>query len=105
MIGNNLIVPTKKTHSGLIQSSLIGAMGQIESDSEWQKSGNHKPFMMDTLRAEKKPMSLTDTGSNRQWAELDSNQRKLTLTGLQPVPFSHSGTDPNEKSDSTDPKP
>ena len=29
-----------------------------------------------------------------QWAGLDSNQRKLTLTGLQPVPFSLSGTDP-----------
>ena len=30
----------------------------------------------------------------KQWAGLDSNQRKLTLTGLQPVPFSLSGTDP-----------
>jgi hypothetical protein len=29
-----------------------------------------------------------------KWAGLDSNQRKLTLTGLQPVPFSLSGTDP-----------
>jgi hypothetical protein len=26
---------------------------------------------------------------------LDSNQRRLSPTGLQPVPFSHSGTDPN----------
>ncbi len=30
----------------------------------------------------------------KKWAGLDSNQRKLTLTGLQPVPFSLSGTDP-----------
>ena len=30
-----------------------------------------------------------------KWAGLDSNQRRLTPTGLQPVPFSHSGTDPN----------
>ncbi len=30
-----------------------------------------------------------------KWAGLDSNQRKLTLMGLQPIPFSHSGTDPN----------
>ena len=29
-----------------------------------------------------------------QWAGLDSNQRKLTLMGLQPIPFNHSGTDP-----------
>lgn len=28
------------------------------------------------------------------WAELDSNQRKLSLTDLQSVPISHSGTDP-----------
>ena len=65
----------------------------------------HKTFEILALSAKKKPVSLADTGSNRQWAGLDSNQRKLTLTGLQPVPFSHSGTDPNEKSDSTDPKP
>jgi hypothetical protein len=29
-----------------------------------------------------------------KWAGLDSNQRRLTPTGLQPVPFSHSGTNP-----------
>lgn len=31
---------------------------------------------------------------NHQWAGLDSNQRRLTPMGLQPIPFSHSGTDP-----------
>ncbi len=31
----------------------------------------------------------------KYWAGLDSNQRKLTLMGLQPIPFSHSGTDPD----------
>ena len=30
----------------------------------------------------------------KQWAGLDSNQRKLALMGLQPIPFSRSGTDP-----------
>ena len=40
-------------------------------------------------------MSPTGTPPKRKkWAGLDSNQRKLTLTGLQPVPFSLSGTDP-----------
>ena len=34
-------------------------------------------------------------GKKIKWAGLDSNQRRLTPTGLQPVPFSHSGTDPN----------
>ena len=28
------------------------------------------------------------------WAGLDSNQRSGNATGLQPVPFGHSGTDP-----------
>ena len=31
----------------------------------------------------------------RWWRELDSNQRRRTPTGLQPVPFSHSGTPPS----------
>ena len=29
------------------------------------------------------------------WAGLDSNQRRLTPMGLQPIPFSRSGTDPH----------
>src|SRR5215831_9003037 len=29
------------------------------------------------------------------WAGLDSNQRSENATGLQPVPFGHSGTDPD----------
>jgi hypothetical protein len=37
------------------------------------------------LDAKKEPMSLIDTGSNRQWAGLDSNQRRLTSMGLQPI--------------------
>ncbi len=35
-----------------------------------------------------------NTQKPKKWAGLDSNQRRLTPTGLQPVPFSHSGTDP-----------
>jgi hypothetical protein len=31
-------------------------------------------------------MTVIDTGSNRQWAGLDSNQRRLTPMGLQPIP-------------------
>ncbi len=34
------------------------------------------------------------TPTKKEWAGLDSNQRRLTPTGLQPVPFSLSGTDP-----------
>ncbi len=31
----------------------------------------------------------------QHWAGLDSNQRRLTPMGLQPIPFSLSGTDPD----------
>ncbi|MDQ1449576.1 MAG: hypothetical protein QOC79_2547, partial [Actinomycetota bacterium] len=30
-----------------------------------------------------------------QWAGLDSNQRSGNAMGLQPIPFGHSGTDPD----------
>ena len=33
-------------------------------------------------------------GGGEDWAGLDSNQRRLAPMGLQPIPFSHSGTDP-----------
>lgn len=64
---------------------------------------NEYPSITGIIAAQKKqPMSLPDTGLDSQWAGLDSNQRRLTPTGLQPVPFSHSGTDPKEKKHSTD---
>ena len=37
---------------------------------------------------------ITKTG---WWRGLDSNQRRHTPTGLQPVPFSHSGTPPGSR--------
>jgi hypothetical protein len=46
------------------------------------------------LAADSNLQSPLDTSPRKQWAGLDSNQRRLTPTGLQPVPFSHSGTDP-----------
>jgi hypothetical protein len=63
-------------------------------DDGKQITDNRKPLITDTLGTEKEPMSLIDTDSNRQWVGLDSNQRRLTPMGLQPIPFSHSGTDP-----------
>jgi hypothetical protein len=32
--------------------------------------------------------------TTKKWAGLESNQRRLAPTGLQPVPFGRSGTDP-----------
>ena len=37
----------------------------------------------------------TRTRRSEAWAGLDSNQRSGNATGLQPVPFGHSGTDPS----------
>jgi hypothetical protein len=48
-----------------------------------------------SLDVDSKFKSGPGTGPKEQWAGLDSNQRRLTPTGLQPVPFSHSGTDPD----------
>ena len=91
--------------SGLNQSSLFGTADKMITDDGKQNTDNHKPLVDGMLGTKKEPMSLIDTGLNRQWAGLDSNQRRLTPMGLQPIPFSHSGTDPNEKSDSTERKP
>ena len=38
--------------------------------------------------------AVKNSPPKEKWAGLDSNQRRLAPTGLQPVPFSHSGTDP-----------
>jgi len=48
----------------------------------------------------KKTVSCNSMQNTVQWAGLDSNQRRLTPTVLQPVPFSHSGTDPLFRSQS-----
>ncbi len=58
-----------------------------------------RKFLVDALSEIKSGVNLNafsaiDIPPKEKWAGLDSNQRKLTLTGLQPVPFSLSGTDP-----------
>ena len=44
-------------------------------------------------------------GTAGHWARLDSNQRRRTPTGLQPVPFGHLGTRPCGGSSSVDDRP
>ncbi len=96
---------TEKAYSGCQQSASGGTERQGKQAESTKKWTGRNSCDMVALGAKKKPMTTDVTGSNRHWVGLDSNQRKLTLTGLQPVPFSHSGTDPNEKTDSTDQKP
>ena len=43
----------------------------------------------------KTPLLKAGLSKNRKWAGLESNQRRLAPTGLQPVPFGRSGTDPS----------
>ena len=42
------------------------------------------------------PPVLPSLPETRWWRGLDSNQRRRTPTGLQPVPFNHSGTPPEK---------
>src|SRR5690606_34280879 len=41
----------------------------------------------------------------KTWAGLDLNQRRQMPTGLQPVPFGHSGTDPGRRRNLAAPPP
>ena len=73
----------------------------MQTTAERGRTDSHKSTTdsdVSPFSCETKPEKTTACDSVRNagnWAGLDSNQRKLTLTGLQPVPFSHSGTDPN----------
>ena len=63
------------------------------SESENSKTDNTLSEVQ--LGTKSDEVSSVDTPQKKQWAGLDSNQRKLTLMGLQPIPFSRSGTDPS----------
>jgi hypothetical protein len=56
--------------------------------------GNDKSLKNNKLGINCDSVSSDDKSSDNNWAGLDSNQRRLTPMGLQPIPFSHSGTDP-----------
>ena len=62
--------------------------------SQSENSNPDKTLSEGKLGTKCKGMSPIYNSPKEQWAGLDSNQRRLTPTGLQPVPFSRSGTDP-----------
>ncbi len=62
--------------------------------SQSENSNPDKALSEVKLGTKSNVMSPTGTPPKEKWAGLDSNQRRLTPTGLQPVPFSLSGTDP-----------
>ena len=63
----------ENAYSGLNQSSLFGTTDKLMTDDGKQNTDNHKPLVDGMLGTKKEPMSLIDTGLNRQWAGLDSN--------------------------------
>ncbi len=78
-------------------SNSLSTFDTLKAEQTLSKSENRNPdntLSEVKLGTESNGMSYVDNPPKKQWAGLDSNQRKLTLTGLQPVPFSLSGTDP-----------
>ena len=84
----------KKAFLDTNRSLPVGMPKALNSQSEVKNSDTDKALSTEQLGNKSDLMSSTDTPSKSKWAGLDSNQRKLTLMGLQPIPFSHSGTDP-----------
>jgi len=87
-----------------MQNSMQTTAEQDRTEPHKSNTGSDvSPYECDTKKEKTKACDSVRNAGN--WAGLDSNQRRLTPMGLQPIPFSHSGTDPNERSDFTDQKP
>ena len=52
-------------------------------------------LMLYQLSYSREVLTVLAGGNTRWWREMDSNHRRREPTGLQPVPFSHSGIPPN----------
>ena len=85
---------TKTADSGCDQSAVIGNTTEAIREDTIREMKDGKALIDGMLGNKKAPLSLSDNEANSDWAGLDSNQRRLTPMGLQPIPFSHSGTDP-----------
>ena len=87
----------KPAKNAYFDSNSLSSFDNVKAVNTLSKSENSYPHNILSevkLSTKSNRMSSVDTPQKKQWAGLDSNQRKLTLTGLQPVPFSLSGTDP-----------
>ncbi len=84
----------KNAYSDRNGLSSVGIPGDKQANHVGQNSDDDNTLSIVSLGADCNEKSPVDTPSKNKWAGLDSNQRKLTLMGLQPIPFSHSGTDP-----------
>jgi len=85
----------KKAFPDTSRSLPVGTPKALHCQSEVKKSDVDKALSIDELGVNSDSMLPVDNPPKNNWAGLDLNQRRLTPTGLQPVPFSHSGTDPS----------
>jgi hypothetical protein len=72
-------------------------MGTGKEENRWnsgQVIDERKGLKSKSLYTKSDLLQVGVTDLKKKWAGKDSNLRRLTPTGLQPVPFSRSGTDP-----------
>ena len=93
----------KKPYSGCDRSATIGNETNTRRPTIAESMDYGKSLENKQLGNKKTLLSSSDNKAKTQWAGLDSNQRRLTPMGLQPIPFSHSGTDPTRTDQFTRP--
>jgi hypothetical protein len=72
----------------------VGTTKVQHTQGEAESNDSDKAFLVKQLGVNSNLMSLTGNPKKENWAGLESNQRRLAPMGLQPIPFSRSGTDP-----------
>jgi site-specific recombinase XerC len=86
----------RNAYSDTDHLSPVGKVQEEQTAGQEENGNDNNLLSVGSLGTDYNTVAPPDTPSKEQWAGLDSNQRRLTPTGLQPVPFSHSGTDPSD---------
>ena len=85
---------TKNAFPDTNHSLPVGTTKVQHTQGEAESNDSDKAFLVKQLGVNSNLMSLIGNPKKENWAGLESNQRRLTPMGLQPIPFSRSGTDP-----------
>jgi hypothetical protein len=86
--------PAKKAYSDRNGLSSVGRSRDEQADNVGQNSDDDNTLSIVSSGADCDSKSPVDTPTKNKWAGQESNLRRLTPMGLQPIPFNHSGTDP-----------
>ena len=79
----------------VLQTNALGHLATPpKNKSEAQKSKSKSAKSQYSYFAFNSSFDIRYPDLFKKWAGLESNQRRLAPTGLQPVPFGRSGTDP-----------